>query len=171
MNKQDLVEVLSARLQKSQKEAAETIDAFVDEIKKALAKGEAIRISGFGAFEQSVRSARQGRNPRTGEPVRISATNVVKFRPAADFKAIVAGARKAVAEVVPGVDSGPKEEPEPAKEAVTPRKSTPRKSTVSKSTASKSAAASKKATPAKKTAPAKKTTRRRRPRPQRPLRQ
>ena len=50
MNKQDLVEALSTRLQKSQKEASETIDALVDEIKKALSKGEAIRISGFVAF-------------------------------------------------------------------------------------------------------------------------
>ncbi len=106
MNKQDLVEALSERLQKSQKEASETVDAVVDEIKKALAKGESIRISGFGAFEQTVRSARLGRNPRTGEPVKIKATRVVRFRPAADFKAIVAGTRKAVAAAVPGQGSG-----------------------------------------------------------------
>jgi DNA-binding protein HU-beta len=97
VNKQELVEVLAERLEKSQKEASEIVDAVLDEIKSAVAKGHAVKISGFGVFDQAVRGARIGRNPRTGETVRIEATQVVKFRPAADFKAVVAGARKAVA--------------------------------------------------------------------------
>ncbi len=160
MNKQDLVEALSERLEKSQKEASETIDALVDEIKKALAKGEAIRISGFGAFEQSMRKARLGRNPRTGEPVRISATRVVRFRPAADFKAIVAGTRKAVANAVPGGDSGSSDASEeqkaaPVKKAAA-KKTTARKTTAKKTAAKKAAPASAaaKKTAAKKAAPA-----------------
>jgi DNA-binding protein HU-beta len=175
VNKQDLVEALSGRLEKSQKEASETIDALVDEIKKALAKGEAIRISGFGAFEQSVRKARLGRNPRTGEPVKISATRVVRFRPAADFKAIVAGTRKAVSAAVPGGDSEPakkapakktaaKKAAAPAKKAAAPAKKAPAKKTAAKKAAApaKKTAAKKAAAPAKKAAaktasPAKKT--------------
>jgi DNA-binding protein HU-beta len=163
VNKQDLVEALSGRLEKSQKEASETIDALVDEIKKALAKGEAIRISGFGAFEQSVRKARLGRNPRTGEPVKISATRVVRFRPAADFKAIVAGTRKAVSAAVPGGDSEPTKKA-PAKKAAAPAKKAPAKKTAAKKAAApaKKTAAKKAAAPAKKAAaktasPAKKT--------------
>ena len=153
MNKQDLVEALSARMQKSQKEASETIDALVDEIKKALGKGEAIRISGFGAFEQTVRSARQGRNPRTGEPVRIAPTRGVRFRPAADFKAIVAGTRKAVAAAVPGGASVEAESAVPKKTAAT--KTAAKKTAATKTAAKKTAA---KKTAAKKTSAATRTT-------------
>lgn len=91
MNKQELVEVLANRLEKSQKEASEIVDAVLDEIKKAVATGDSVKISGFGVFDQAVRGARIGRNPRTGETVRIEETKVVKFRPAAGFKAVVAG--------------------------------------------------------------------------------
>ncbi len=155
MNKQDLVEVLSTRLQQSQKDASESIDALLDEIKKALAKGEAIRISGFGAFEQSVRAARQGRNPRTGEAVKIKATRVVRFRPAADFKAIVAGTRKAVANAVPGGDSGKSDDEAPLASApavkkIAAKRAPAKKATAVKKTAVKKAAA--KTTAAKTTA-------------------
>ena len=157
MNKQDLVEVLSTRLQQSQKDASESIDALLDEIKKALAKGEAIRISGFGAFEQSVRAARQGRNPRTGEAVKIKATRVVRFRPAADFKAIVAGTRKAVANAVPGGDSGKSDDEAPKLTAPAVKK-TAAKRAPAKKTAVKKAAAKKTTATAAKTTAAKKAT-------------
>jgi DNA-binding protein HU-beta len=96
VNKQELVEVLAGRLEKSQKESSEIVDAVLDEIKKAVAKGESVKISGFGVFDHAMRGARIGRNPRTGETVRIEETKVVKFRPAADFKAVVAGTRRAI---------------------------------------------------------------------------
>lgn len=98
MNKADLVDALSERLEQSRKEANETVDAVIDEIKKAVARGERVAISGFGVFERSERAPRTARNPRTGETVKVASTRVPRFRPGNDFKALVAGARRAVSQ-------------------------------------------------------------------------
>jgi DNA-binding protein HU-beta len=94
VNKAELIDRLAARLDTSKKEAAEILDAIIDEITGAVAKGEKVALTGFGVFEKAFRAARTGRNPLTGEPVKISATSVPKFRPGADFKATVAGGKK-----------------------------------------------------------------------------
>ena len=86
MNKSDLVDALSERLEQSRQEAAETLEAVIDEIKKAVATGEKVAISGFGVFERSERAERTGRNPRTGDTIKIKAAKVPKFRPGKALK-------------------------------------------------------------------------------------
>jgi DNA-binding protein HU-beta len=95
VNKAELIEAVASRLDGSKKAAAEAVDAVFDEIVRAVASGEKVAITGFGNFEKSDRAARTGRNPRTGEAVKIKATSVPKFRAGAEFKAIVSGKKKA----------------------------------------------------------------------------
>jgi len=147
VNKADLINNVSDRLGHSKKDVTDIVDAFLHETKKAVAKGNKVAVSGFGVFESTARKARIGRNPRTGEAVKIKATKLPKFRPGAEFKGAVSGAKKLV-------------DPSAAK----PAKKAPAKKTAAKKTAKKTAkkAPAKKAA-AKKTAkkaPARKTTRR-----------
>lgn len=66
-------------MQASKKQSLEWLDAFTDEITKALRKGEKINITGFGIFKVSDRKAREGVNPRTGEKIQIKASKKPKF--------------------------------------------------------------------------------------------
>ncbi len=61
-------------------------------IQSAVASGDKVAITGFGVFEKSERPARTARNPATGDPIAVAASSVPKFRPGADFKALVNGA-------------------------------------------------------------------------------
>jgi DNA-binding protein HU-beta len=88
MKKADLVnEVAKATLTK--KEAAEAIEIFLGVIKKTLKKRDKIFISGFGTFSIVKRKARKGRNPKTGEAIKIAAKFTPKFKPARGFKEAV----------------------------------------------------------------------------------
>ncbi|MFZ5871152.1 MAG: HU family DNA-binding protein, partial [Actinomycetota bacterium] len=89
MNKGQLVEALEARLG-SRKAAVEAVDAVIDTIVRTVAKGERVAISGFGTFEKAARAARTGRNPRTGETVKIKKTSVPRFKAGTAFKGFVA---------------------------------------------------------------------------------
>ena len=93
MNKSDLIEVVTARLG-DRRTASTAVEAVVDAITRAVAKGEKVGISGFGVFEPVDRAARTARNPTTGEAVRLEATRVPKFRPGQGFKDIVSGAKE-----------------------------------------------------------------------------
>ena len=137
MNKADLIDNVSARLGHSKKDVTDIVDAFLHETKKAVAKGNKVAVSGFGVFESTARKARIGRNPRTGEAVKIKATKLPKFRPGAEFKGVVSGAKKIT---------------EPAKPAKPAAKKTAKKAPAKKTAAKKTA----KKAPAKKAA-AKKT--------------
>ena len=95
MNKAELIEEVALQLDLSKRQVAEVVEAFLDETKKAVAGGDRVAISGFGIFERAERNARLGRNPHTGETVKIKATKLPKFRAAAEFKATVAGSKKA----------------------------------------------------------------------------
>ena len=75
-------------------EIERVVDVFFDEVAKRLADGGRVELRGFGAFSTRERDARKGRNPRTGEEVKIKATSLPKFRPGADFKNIVAAGKK-----------------------------------------------------------------------------
>ncbi|WP_337060887.1 HU family DNA-binding protein [Kineococcus sp. G2] len=88
MNKAELVEALEARLG-GRKQATTAVEALVETITVAVAKGEKVAISGFGTFEKQARNARTGRNPRTGEAVKIKKTSVPRFRPGTAFKEVV----------------------------------------------------------------------------------
>lgn len=93
VNKSDLIEVVSQRLG-DRRAASTAVEAVVDAITRAVAKGEKVGISGFGVFEPVDRAARTARNPTTGEAVRLKKTRVPKFRPGQGFKDIVSGAKK-----------------------------------------------------------------------------
>lgn len=73
MNKEDLVRIISTKAHVSQKDAAECLNATLDSIVKALAKGQRVTLVGFGSFRVRTRAARQGRNPRTGAVLDIPA--------------------------------------------------------------------------------------------------
>lgn len=89
MNKADLVEALEERLG-GKKAASDAIEAIFDVIIREIAAGGKVGITGFGTFERVDRAARTGRNPRTGDSVRIESTAVPKFRPGTAFKMYVA---------------------------------------------------------------------------------
>ncbi len=157
MNKSQLIEQVAERLEMSRKEAADVVEAVIQAITESVAKGERVAISGFGIFEQVFRAARIGRNPRTGETVKIGAVTMPKFRPGTDFKNIVAGARDMTQRVTGGGSDNV--EAAAGKEATAATSATAKKAPAKKATAKKATA--KKATAKKATAkkaPAKKTT-------------
>jgi DNA-binding protein HU-beta len=89
MNKADLIErvVKDAAISKSQADTA--ISSFLSGIEGDLKKGGRVTLVGFGTFSVSNRKARTGRNPQTGQPLKIAARKVAKFSPGADLKAAV----------------------------------------------------------------------------------
>jgi DNA-binding protein HU-beta len=80
MTKPDLIEALVKKLAVSKTQANEAIDIILDEITKALSKGDQVTLTGFGSFKVSKRAARTGRNPKTGEALSIPAMSVPKFK-------------------------------------------------------------------------------------------
>lgn len=89
MNKSELIDAIAegSGLSKSQAEGA--LNAMIEAVKGAVAGGDKVTLPGFGSWSQSQRSAREGRNPRTGEVVHIPASKGVKFSAGAQFKAAV----------------------------------------------------------------------------------
>ena len=86
INKSELTQEVSAKLNSKQNEAEKVIDALIESIKDNLAKGEKVQIIGFGSFEVRNRAARKGRNPQTGETLTIPATKVPAFKPGKALK-------------------------------------------------------------------------------------
>ena len=130
MNKQELIDSVSTQLGHSKRDVSNVIETALDELKRAVARGEKVALAGFGVFQRHDRKARTARNPQTGETVQVKATKLPKFRPGAEFKAVVSGAKKAA-----------------------PKKAAPKKAAAKKAAPAKKAPAKK--APAKK-APAKK---------------
>jgi len=95
MNKSDLVEALAARTKLSKAATGDALDALIDIITTAVAKGGDVALIGFGTFSSSKRAARTGRNPQTGAALKIAASTVPKFKPGAAFKAAVSGKKAA----------------------------------------------------------------------------
>jgi DNA-binding protein HU-beta len=85
MNKGDLVNAV-AEVVSTKKEAQEAVDCIFETIKKALKKNDAVQIVGFGSFKVNERAARKGRNPQTGEEIKIAARMVPKFVPGKALK-------------------------------------------------------------------------------------
>ncbi|MCX7897856.1 MAG: HU family DNA-binding protein [Rhodocyclaceae bacterium] len=94
MNKGDLTELAAKEAGISKAAAGKALDAMIDGIVKAVAKGEAVTLVGFGTFKAAKRAARTGVNPKTGEKLKIAATTVPRFSAGATFKAAVAGKKK-----------------------------------------------------------------------------
>ena len=80
MNKEELVQEISKKANVTQKEAAEVLSSLVDTIQKTVAKGKKVTLVGFGTFTAKKREARTGRNPQTGEAVKIAARVVPGFK-------------------------------------------------------------------------------------------
>ncbi len=79
MNKNDLVAAVATSTGLSKTDATKAVDEVFDQITVALKKGDDVRLVGFGTFAVTKRAASQGRNPRTGEPINIPASNKPKF--------------------------------------------------------------------------------------------
>ena len=88
MNKGDLVNEV-AKVISTKKEAQQAVDCVISSITKALKKGEDVTVTGFGTFRVVKRKARKGRNPRTGEEIKIKASKVPRFTPGKALKAAV----------------------------------------------------------------------------------
>jgi DNA-binding protein HU-beta len=90
MNKSELVQVLSNRADITRAQANRTVNALFDAengiIAGALRDGDRVQITGFGTFESRERKARTGRNPRTGQEIKIGATTSPSFRPGKALK-------------------------------------------------------------------------------------
>jgi DNA-binding protein HU-beta len=94
VNRAELIDAIRDRLGVEKRTAEHAVDAVLDTIQRAVARGEKVAITGFGVFEKVERAARTGRNPRTGETVKVKKTSVPKFRPGTQFKGVVSGAVK-----------------------------------------------------------------------------
>jgi len=173
VNRAELIDAIRNRLGVEKRTAENAVDAVLDTIQRAVAQGEKVAITGFGVFEKVDRAARTGRNPRTGEAVKVKKTSVPKFRPGSQFKGVVSGAvklgkvadaatkaaakstattaRSTARTAVAGPSKAAKAARSAAKKAggTTAKRSTAKKATAKKSTAKKATA--KKST-AKKTA-------------------
>ncbi|MFG3339665.1 HU family DNA-binding protein [Glycomyces sp. NPDC048151] len=157
MNKAEFVERIAARTG-DRAAAKEVVDVAIDEIQRAVVKGEKVSFAGFGVFEKRQRAARMARNPRTGEAVKVKKTVVPAFRPGTGFKELVTGKRKAA-------KSATAKKTAPAKKAAakktTAKKTAAKKTTRAASTATRSTATSRvgaKKTAAKKTVAKKAST-------------
>lgn len=91
MNKAELIEALASSTGENRATVDRVVNAFVDTIESRVKKGEKVTLPGFGTFERRDRSARTGRNPQTGEELKIAATKVPAFKPGATFKSAVSG--------------------------------------------------------------------------------
>jgi DNA-binding protein HU-beta len=80
VNKNELVDAVAAAADLKKSEATLAVDAVFDAISGALKKGEEVRLVGFGTFAVSARAASEGRNPRTGEKIKIAASKQPKFK-------------------------------------------------------------------------------------------
>ncbi|GAQ94344.1 DNA-binding protein HU-beta [Thermodesulfovibrio aggregans] len=89
MTKADLVSKIASKAELTKAEAAKALDATIEAIKEALKKGDKVTLVGFGSFYVSKRKARKGRNPRTGQEIKIPATKVPKFTAGKSLKEAV----------------------------------------------------------------------------------
>ncbi|CAM8639917.1 HimA Bacterial nucleoid DNA-binding protein [Burkholderiales bacterium] len=89
LTKAELADMLYERVGLNKREAKEVVEAFFDEIRTQLEQGESVKLSGFGNFQLRDKPERPGRNPKTGEPIPISARRVVTFHASQKLKAHV----------------------------------------------------------------------------------
>ena len=85
MNKAQLIDSMAADAGLTKADAKKALDSFINATSGALKKGDRVALVGFGSFSISKRSARTGRNPRTGKEIKIAAKKVVKFKAGSDL--------------------------------------------------------------------------------------
>lgn len=86
MNKTEIIEHIATQADISKAAAGKALDATIEAVRDALKKGDSVQIIGFGTFSVSKRAARTGRNPRTGEAIKIKASKAPKFTPGKALK-------------------------------------------------------------------------------------
>lgn len=86
MNKSELITSMAEKSKLTKKDAELALKALVESIEETLEKGEKVQLVGFGTFETRERAAREGRNPRTKEVIKIPATTVPVFKAGKEFK-------------------------------------------------------------------------------------
>ena len=151
MNKAQFIAALAPHFNGSKKDAAHAVDVVFDTIVRNMSAGNDVMINDFGKFKKVDRKARMGRNPFTGETIKIKASKKARFLPAKGLKDVISGERK--------LGPAPKPEPKPVAKA----KPVAKKAAKKKPAAKKKAAAKKKVAkkaPAKRK-PAKKAVKRR----------
>ena len=142
MNKSDVIERVASTADVGKQQAERVLDAFFDTVRSAVGGGDKVGWPGFGSFSVSQRSARTGRNPQTGEPVKIAASRAVKFTAGSALKDFMKSTG-------PAKRSGTSK-----KTAAAPAKAAGKKSTAPAKKAPAAKATSAKKTPAKKSAAA-----------------
>ena len=128
MNKAQFIAALAPHFNDSKKEAAHAVDIVFDTITRTMARGEDVMINDFGKFKKVDRKARMGRNPFTGETIKIKASKKARFLPAKGLKDVISGARK--------LGPAPKPEPKPVAKPVA-KKAAPKKAAKKKPAAKK----------------------------------
>ncbi len=93
MNKEELVAAVANKTKQSKKQTEAGIQATIEAISEALAKGEKVTLVGFGTFQVKERAAREGRNPRTGAVLKIPAKKSPSFTPGKGLKETVAASK------------------------------------------------------------------------------
>jgi DNA-binding protein HU-beta len=137
MNKAQFIAALAPHFNDSKKEAAHAVDIVFDTIVRNLSKGEDVMINDFGKFKKVDRKARMGRNPFTGETIKIKASKKARFLPAKGLKDVISGERK--------LGPAPKPEPKVVKVAKPVAKKAAKKAPAKKKAAAKKKPAAKKA--------------------------
>ena len=150
MNKAQFIAALAPHFNGSKREATHAVDIVFDTITRNMSAGNDVMINDFGKFKKVDRKARMGRNPFTGETIKIKASKKARFLPAKALKEIVAGDRKLGPAPKPEVKAAPKPV---AKKAA---KKAPAKKKAAKKVVKKSAKKVAKKSPAKKKPAAKK---------------
>lgn len=89
LTKAELADLLFERVGLNKREAKDIVDTFFEEIRDALASGDAVKLSGFGNFQVRDKPPRPGRNPKTGETIPIAARRVVTFHASQKLKGVV----------------------------------------------------------------------------------
>ncbi|MBU0782770.1 MAG: HU family DNA-binding protein [Gammaproteobacteria bacterium] len=86
MNKTELIDAIATKSECTKAAAGKMLDAFIDTVSQQMADGDKVVLVGFGTFQTGTRAAREGRNPRTGETIKIAAAVVPKFTPGQSLK-------------------------------------------------------------------------------------
>ena len=86
MRKPELVAAIADQADLSKDQAAQALSAIIEQITQAMERQETVNLIGFGSFTQRSRSARTGKNPQTGQPMDIPASNTVAFKPGKSLK-------------------------------------------------------------------------------------
>lgn len=94
MNKGELINAIAEKTDVSKKDVAKVLDAFTETIEGVLRDGDKLQLVGFGTFETAQRAARTGKNPQTGEAIKIPASVVPKFKAGAKLKEAAASGKK-----------------------------------------------------------------------------